>query len=101
MYQLLNLGISEEVVRNSGSVNCASGARETKNIQKAFEIDLLVRNSSIIDGLIVHEFKTIFPIPLAIGCSWDLELAEKSAEIACRFGKYLFPRDPCDVRSDG
>ena len=31
---------------------------------------------------IIHGFKTIFPIPLAIGCSWDLELAEKSAQIA-------------------
>lgn len=33
---------------------------------------------------VVHGFKTIFPIPLAIGCSWDLELAEKSAEIAAK-----------------
>ena len=33
---------------------------------------------------IVHGYKTIFPVPLAIGCSWDLELAEQSAEIAAK-----------------
>ena len=33
---------------------------------------------------IVHGFKTIFPVPLAIGCSWDLGLTEKSAEIAAK-----------------
>ncbi|MBE0343729.1 beta-glucosidase, partial [Paenibacillus sp. 28ISP30-2] len=29
-------------------------------------------------------FKTIFPIPLAIGCSWNVQLAEESATIAAR-----------------
>ena len=33
---------------------------------------------------IVHGYKTIFPVPLAMGCSWDLSLAEKSAAIAAR-----------------
>ncbi len=76
------LGISEEVVRNSGSVIGASGARETKNIQKAFLKNNRLGIPLLFMADIVHGFKTIFPIPLAIGCSWDLELAEKSAEIA-------------------
>ncbi len=33
---------------------------------------------------VVHGFRSIFPVPLAIGCSWDLELAEKSSKIAAR-----------------
>lgn len=33
---------------------------------------------------IIHGFRTIFPIPLAIGSSWDLNVAEKMAEISAK-----------------
>lgn len=35
---------------------------------------------------IVHGFKTIFPIPLAISCSWDEDLIEKTARVAAKEG---------------
>ena len=31
---------------------------------------------------IIHGYKTIFPIPLGLSCSWDMEAIEKSARIA-------------------
>ena len=31
---------------------------------------------------IIHGYKTIFPIPLGLSCSWDMNLVEKSARIA-------------------
>lgn len=31
---------------------------------------------------VIHGFKTIFPIPLAESCAWDIDLAERSAAIA-------------------
>lgn len=31
---------------------------------------------------VIHGFRTVFPIPLASSCSWDLDLIEKSARIA-------------------
>lgn len=31
---------------------------------------------------IIHGYKTIFPIPLGLSCSWDMTLIEKSARIA-------------------
>ncbi|MCF8303254.1 MAG: beta-glucosidase BglX [Bacteroidales bacterium] len=33
---------------------------------------------------IIHGYKTIFPIPLAEACSWDLGLIEKSARLSAR-----------------
>lgn len=37
----------------------------------------------LIFGLdVIHGHKTIFPIPLAISCSWDMALIERSARIA-------------------
>jgi beta-glucosidase len=76
--------VNEEAVRNSGSVLGAAGAEEVINIQRAH----LKKNRLGIPLLfmadVIHGYKTIFPVPLAIGCSWDLELAEKSAEIAAK-----------------
>ncbi len=31
---------------------------------------------------IIHGFKTIFPIPLGLSCSWDMKIIEQSARIA-------------------
>jgi beta-glucosidase len=81
---MAQMGVSRQQVRNAGSVLGLSGARQVMSIQQAhlkhnrLGIPLLVMSD------IVHGFKTIFPVPLAIGCSWNLELAEKSAEIAAR-----------------
>lgn len=33
---------------------------------------------------VIHGHKTIFPIPLAESCSWDLELIEKSARLSAK-----------------
>ncbi|MEO6316558.1 MAG: beta-glucosidase BglX [Chitinophagaceae bacterium] len=49
--------------------------------------DLAVKNSRLhiplIFGLdVIHGHKTIFPIPLGLSASWDLNLIEKSARIA-------------------
>ncbi|GGN92813.1 beta-glucosidase BglX [Saccharibacillus kuerlensis] len=78
------MGITEETVASSGSILGYAGAAGAIAVQKAH----LQKNPHGIPLLfmadIVHGFKTIFPVPLAIGCSWDTELAEKSAEIAAR-----------------
>ena len=33
---------------------------------------------------VIHGYRTIFPIPLAMSCLWDMSLIEKSARIAAR-----------------
>jgi beta-glucosidase len=33
---------------------------------------------------VIHGYKTIFPIPLAEACSWDLDAAQKTASIAAK-----------------
>src|SRR5580704_11418960 len=49
--------------------------------------DIAVKNSRLhiplIFGLdVIHGHKTVFPIPLALSCSWDTDLIERSARIA-------------------
>lgn len=78
------LGINNDTLRGAGSVLGISGAEKMMAVQKAH----LASNRHGIPLLfmadIVHGFKTIFPIPLAIGCSWNPVLAELSSEVAAR-----------------
>lgn len=78
------LGIGNDTKRAAGSVLGIAGAEKMMAVQK----EHLAGNRHGIPLLfmadIVHGFKTIFPIPLAIGCSWNPGLAELSAEIAAR-----------------
>ncbi|MCM3131503.1 beta-glucosidase BglX [Paenibacillus polysaccharolyticus] len=78
------MGITEQSVRASGSILGLSGAQAIMDVQQAYLEKSRLGIPLLFMADVVHGFKTIFPIPLAIGCSWDLELAEKSAEIAAR-----------------
>ena len=81
---MAEMGVSAKVVKNSGSVLGVTGATDVIKIQTEYlkhnrhEIPLLFMAD------VIHGFKTIFPIPLAIGCSWDLELAKLSAAVAAK-----------------
>ncbi|KON88758.1 glycosyl hydrolase family 3 [Sporosarcina globispora] len=82
---LASMKVTENSIRSSGSVLGASGgAKEAISIQEAH----LKKNRLGIPLLfmadVIHGYKTIFPVPLAIGCSWDLDGAQKSAEIAAK-----------------
>jgi len=81
---MASLGIDEQTVRNAGSVLGMAGAQETINVQRKHLEHNRLGIPLLMMADIVHGFKTIFPVPLAIGCSWDLGLAERSAEIAAK-----------------
>ena len=76
------MGITEQSVDASGSILGLSGAQAIIDVQQAYMQKSRLGIPLLFMADVVHGFKTIFPIPLAIGCSWDTELAEKSAEIA-------------------
>ncbi|WP_106767314.1 glycoside hydrolase family 3 N-terminal domain-containing protein [Paenibacillus faecalis] len=79
-----SLGITEEIVHNAGSVLGLAGAKEAIAVQEAHLRSNRLGIPLLLMADIVHGFKTIFPVPLAMGCSWDMELAEQSAKIAAR-----------------
>jgi beta-glucosidase len=71
-------------IRN-GQVGSLFGITGPDKIRKAQEI--AVNNSRLhiplIFGLdVIHGHRTIFPIPLGLSCSWNLDMIEKSAGIA-------------------
>jgi len=76
------LGIEERFIHNAGSTLGISGAAKVIETQKEYIRNHRLGIPLLFMGDIIHGYRTIFPIPLAIGCSWDLNMAEKCAQIA-------------------
>ncbi len=65
-----------------GSFLNVMGAENANNVQK-IAVEQSRLGIPLIFGLdVVHGYKTIFPIPLAIASTWDPELAKKAASVA-------------------
>ena len=95
----LNLPASGDIITGAGSnSNIAEKIREGQvgglfNIKTAEKIrgvqKIAVEQSRLkiplIFGMdVIHGYQTVFPIPLGMSCSWDMELMEKSARIAAQ-----------------
>ena len=93
----LNLpGAGDITTGQAGNSNIAKQIREGKvgglfNIKTVAKIKdvqkVAVENSRLgiplIFGMdVIHGYQTVFPIPLGLSCSWDMELIERSARIA-------------------
>ena len=78
------LGIEDADIFSAGSVLGVSCAKEAIAIQKSY----LEKNEKKIPLIfmadIIHGCRTIFPVPLAIGCSWDQGIAEKVARVSAK-----------------
>lgn len=67
-----------------GAVLNMSGEKDLRLLQ-----DAATRKSRlgipVMAGLdVIHGYETVFPIPLAMSCSWDMEAIEQSARIAAK-----------------
>ena len=85
-FQAMERNYHKDEIREGllGSMGGITGAELSNELQKiAVEESRL--GIPLIFGLdVVHGYKTIFPIPLAEACSWDMDLIEKTAEIAAK-----------------
>ena len=81
---LKDLGISNDMLYNVGSILNVVGAEKIKKVQENY----LARNRLKIPLLfmadIINGYKTILPIPLAQGCSWDSNVVYESAKLAAK-----------------
>lgn len=77
--------VSGDVARGSmGGVFNIKGVDKIRGLQ-----DVAVKKSRmgipLLVGMdVIHGYETIFPIPLAMSCSWDLAAIERSAHIAAK-----------------
>lgn len=75
---------TEEQLTMTGSVLGVDGAEYVKKVQKEFLEKSEKKIPLLFMADVIHGFSTIFPIPLAQGCSFDLELIEQAAYIAAK-----------------
>ncbi|MGL4976992.1 MAG: glycoside hydrolase family 3 protein, partial [Cetobacterium sp.] len=76
------MNLTEDIINNMGSILGVSGAEKAIEIQKKY----LEKNRHGIPLLICHDVihghRTTFPIPLALGCSWDSEAVKEVAKVS-------------------
>src|SRR5947209_8175461 len=61
-----------------GSILNSGGFEQVNQMQRGLKVPLLVGYD------VIHGYRTIFPIPLAIASSWDPQMAELSAGVAAK-----------------
>lgn len=79
-----NIEESLERIRQGmvGSVLNYYGAANLNRLQRAAVEESDAGIPLIFGNDVIHGYRTIFPIPLAISCTWDPELAREAARIA-------------------
>ncbi len=82
---VLDTSVGNDIVKgNMGGVFNVKGVEKIKALQ-----DIAVKKSRmgipLIVGMdVIHGYETIFPIPLAQSCSWDVNAVENAARIAAK-----------------
>lgn len=78
------VGIDKDKIYQTGSILNTMGAKELKDIQDRY----LEKNDKKIPMLfmadIINGFKTIFPISLGLGCTFNPQLVKKTAQVAAK-----------------
>ncbi|XMB28992.1 beta-glucosidase BglX [Paenibacillus sp. BR2-3] len=78
------LNIKPRVIENIGSVLNGIGARNVIELQTRHLQTNRQKIPLLFMADVIHGFRTILPIPLAMGCTFDMEACERFAEIAAR-----------------
>lgn len=95
----LNLPASGDIITGAGSSNDivskikngqVGGLFNIKGVVKIRDVQKIAVEQSrlkipLIFGMdVIHGYQTVFPIPLGMSCSWDMNLIEKSARLAAQ-----------------
>lgn len=79
---LAEMGIPDKLIPVAGSVLGAAGAEANRNLQDNYLKKSRLKIPLIFMGDIIHGFKTIFPIPLGIGATWNTYLGQTTARVS-------------------
>ncbi len=58
------------------------GVSKIRAVQKVAVEDSRLKIPMIFGMDVIHGYQTVFPIPLGLSCSWDMDLIEQSARVA-------------------
>ena len=78
------LGISSEMIYNVGSVLNTVGVKNVIDLQRKYLEKSRLKIPLMFMADIINGYKTVFPIPLAQGCSWNTEVIKKCTEVSTK-----------------
>lgn len=79
-----DMNLTEEQVNNTGSILSTVGAAKLRRIQKNYMEKQPHHIPMIFMADVINGFRTVFPIPLAQGCSFNPQLSKEMASIAAK-----------------
>lgn len=80
------LNLNPDAINDIGSVLNNAGAQRTIDLQNQNLKNNRHKIPLLFMADVIHGFKTIFPIPIAMGCTFDTQACEESAMISAREG---------------
>ena len=80
----LEMGLENEDLYLAGSLLSVIGAEKIVSLQKTFMEKQPHHIPMLFMADIINGYRTVYPIPLAQGCSFDPDLAERCASVAAR-----------------
>lgn len=79
---LKNLELSNEQLYQVGSILNVMGAERVKKVQDKYLSKSRLKVPLLFMDDVINGYKIAFPIPIAQGCSWNIEIIKKIAEIS-------------------
>jgi beta-glucosidase len=67
-----------------GSILNLTGAKETNELQRIAMTQSRLKIPILFGLDVIHGYRTIFPVPLGLAATWDLQLVEKAARAAAQ-----------------
>lgn len=81
---LKDLGISNEMLYNVGSILNGVGTEKIRKIQENYLAKNRLKIPLLFMADIINGYKTVLPIPLAQGCSWDSKVVYEATKLAVK-----------------
>jgi beta-glucosidase len=80
---VVSSGVESKIVKDSvGGLFGVIGEEKIRQAQELAVTKSRLKIPLIFGSDVIHGYKTTFPIPLALSCSWDMPMIERSARIA-------------------
>lgn len=76
--------LNKEEIYSIGSVLGVSGVADVRKIQEGYLAHSRLKIPLLFMADVVHGYRTIFPIPLGLGASFNPEVMEKAAQVAAQ-----------------
>lgn len=80
----VKLGLTNEDLASCGSVLNFSSIKEMKTIQDTHLQNDPLKIPMVFMMDVIHGYRTVYPIPLALACSFDMNLVQECAQMAAR-----------------